>query len=102
MDPGDDPFAALASATEDPFSSIDSDEINGPSEDPFAGTTGDDDARFIPEPEAPKKPAGKAKLSAEQKAAIEAAGLAITSPGTSKPKPAPKADLSAVDDIEGI
>ncbi|WP_308908918.1 TraM recognition domain-containing protein [Pseudomonas canadensis] len=100
--PGDDPFAALASATDDPFSSIDSDEINGPSEDPFAGTTGDDEARFIPEPDAPKKPAGKAKLSADQLAAIEAAGLAITSPGSPKPKPAAKADLSSLDDIEGI
>ncbi|MNO88825.1 TraM recognition site of TraD and TraG [compost metagenome] len=97
----DDPFAALASAEDDPFSSIDTNEITGPSDDPFAQTTADEDERFTPEP-LPQKPAGKAKLTADQLAAIEAAGLAITSPRPPKPKPAAPADLSSLDDIEGI
>ena len=97
----DDPFAALASAEDDPFSSIDTNEITGPSDDPFAQTTADEDERFTPEP-LPQKPAGKAKLTADQLAAIEAAGLAITSPRPPKPKPAATVDLSSLDDIEGI
>ena len=97
----DDPFAALASAEDDPFSSIDTNDITGPSDDPFAQTTADDDERFTPEP-LPQKPAGKAKLTADQLAAIEAAGLAITSPRPPKPKPAAPVDLSSLDDIEGI
>ena len=97
----DDPFAALASAEDDPFSSIDTNDITGPSDDPFAQTTADEDERFTPEP-LPQKPAGKAKLTADQLAAIEAAGLAITSPRPPKPKPAAPVDLSSLDDIEGI
>lgn len=97
----DDPFAAIASTEEDPFAGIDSAEIEGPSDDAFAQHNDDDDERFTPEPQ-PQKPAGKAKLSAEQLAAIEAAGLAITSARPPKPKPAVKADLSSLDDIEGI
>ena len=97
----DDPFAALASAEDDPFSSIDTNDITGPSDDQFAQTTADDDERFTPEP-LPQKPAGKAKLTADQLAAIEAAGLAITSPRPPKPKPAAPVDLSSLDDIEGI
>jgi len=97
----DDPFAALASAEDDPFSSIDTNDITGPSDDQFAQTTADDDERFTPEP-LPQKPAGKAKLTADQLAAIEAAGLAITSPRLPKPKPTAPVDLSSLDDIEGI
>lgn len=97
----DDPFAALASAEDDPFSSIDTNDITGPSDDQFAQTTADDDEQFTPEP-LPQKPAGKAKLTADQLAAIEAAGLAITSPRPPKPKPAAPVDLSSLDDIEGI
>lgn len=97
----DDPFAALASPEDDPFSSIDTNDITGPSDDPFAQTTADDDEQFTPEP-LPQKPAGKAKLTADQLAAIEAAGLAITSPRPPKPKPAAPVDLSSLDDIEGI
>ena len=97
----DDPFAALASAGDDPFSSIDTNDITGPSDDPFAQTTADEDERFTPEP-LPQKPAGKAKLTADQLAAIEAAGLAITSPRPPKPKPTAPVDLSSLDDIEGI
>ena len=97
----DDPFAALASAEDDPFSSIDTNDITGPSDGPFAQTNADDDERFTPEP-LPQKPAGKAKLTADQLAAIEAAGLAITSPRPPKPKPTAPVDLSSLDDIEGI
>lgn len=97
----EDPFAALENAENDPFASIDTNEITGPSEDPFAQTNANDDERFTPEP-MPQKPAGKAKLTADQKAAIEAAGIAITSPRPPKPKPAAPVDLSSLDDIEGI
>ena len=67
----------------------------------FADLIPNDDERFTPEP-MPQKPAGKAKLTADQKAAIEAAGIAITSPRPPKPKPAAPVDLSSLDDIEGI
>ncbi|RMN12104.1 type IV secretory system conjugative DNA transfer family protein [Pseudomonas syringae group genomosp. 3] len=96
-----DPFEARPDVEGDPFSSTDSDELAGPPDDAFDQLSNANEHRFVPNTE-PTKPAGKPKLSDEQRKAIEAAGLAITGSRPSKPKPAPKADLSTLDDIEGI
>ncbi|AZG89389.1 hypothetical protein N032_27960 (plasmid) [Pseudomonas syringae pv. pisi str. PP1] len=110
-----DPFASLEQPDEaDPFASLEEPNVTDPFEarpdvdgDPFASADSDQDLsqeeeyRFVPDTK-PTKAAGKPKLTDEQLKAIDAAGLAITGTRPPKPKPAPKADLSTLDDIEGI
>ncbi|WP_116893164.1 TraM recognition domain-containing protein [Pseudomonas savastanoi] len=110
-----DPFASLEQPDEaDPFASLEEPNVADPFEarpdvdgDPFASADSDQDLsqeeeyRFVPDTK-PTKAADKPKLTDEQRKAIEAAGRAITGTRPPKPKPAPKADLSTLDDIEGI
>lgn len=96
-----DAFEARPETGGDPFANDASADFAGPPDEAFAQLSHENEARFVPDTE-PAKPTGKAKLTDEQLKAIEAASLAITGARAPKPKPAPKADLSTLDDIEGI